>query len=269
MLQRYSNELDKINEKAIAVQQNMVNAMADDKDVQEGIAAQRKLDAGMSLTNAERKALLSDEYKEYKEAADRVAEMRKEHEEQKQKMLEDIGAVGDYHDATSEFVDAWVSAFQETGDGLSGLQENFREFFDDIIKQQASLRVTDKFLAPLYDNINKALDDYELTTEESSALRAQAEERAPRLSEVLEEIWNQLGGSKGESGSQLSGLQKGIQGVTEETAQVLESLLNSMRFYVADSNNEIKEQTRILRSINSALEDAFSNSPRAISVKMV
>lgn len=269
MLQRYSNELDKINEKAIAVQQNMVNAMADDKDVQEGIAAQIKLDAGMSLTNNEMKALLSDEYKEYKEAADRVAEMRKEHEEQKQKMLEDIGAVGDYHDATSEFVDAWVSAFQETGDGLSGLQENFREFFDDIIKQQASLRVTDKFLAPLYDNINKALDDYELTTEESAALRAQAEEIAPRLSEALEEIWNQLGGSKGESGSQLSGLQKGIQGVTEETAQVLESLLNSMRFYVADSNNEIKEQTRILRSINSALEDAFSNSPRAISVKMV
>ena len=269
MMQKYSNELDKINEKAIAVQQNMVNAMADDKDVQEGIAAQRKLDAGMSLTNSEMKALLSDEYKEYKEAADRVAEMRKEHEEQKQKMLEDIGAVGDYHDATSEFVDAWVSAFQETGDGLSGLQENFREFFDDIIKQQASLRVTDKFLAPLYDNINKALDDYELTTEESAALRAQAEEIAPRLSEALEEIWNQLGGSKGESGSQLSGLQKGIQGVTEETAQVLESLLNSMRFYVADSNNEIKEQTRILRSINSALEDAFSNSPRAISVKMV
>lgn len=269
MMQRYSKQLDNINAKTIAVQQNMVNAMADDKDVKAGIAAQQKLDAGLTLTNGEAKALLNDEYKEYKEAADKVAEMRKEHEEQKQKMLEEIGAVGDYHDATSDFVDAWVDAFQETGDGLSGLQENFREFFDNIIKHQAALRVTDKFLVPLYENINSALEDYELTTEESAALRAQAEEIAPRLSEALEEIWNQLGGSKGESGSQLSGLQKGIQGVTEETAQVLESLLNSMRFYVADSNNEIKEQTKILRSIDNALQDAFSNSPRALSVKMV
>ena len=54
-------------------------------------------------------------------------------------------------------------------------------------------------------------------------------------------------------GGSLSALQKGIQGVTEETAQVIEALLNSMRFYVADSNSELKNQTRILGDIYSLL----------------
>ena len=64
----------------------------------------------------------------------------------------------------------------------------------------------------------------------------------PELSKALELIWNALGGSRGEAeGGSLSALQKGIQGVTEDTAQVLESLLNSMRFYVADSNAKLTQ----------------------------
>lgn len=38
----------------------------------------------------------------------------------------------------------------------------------------------------------------------------------------------------------LSGLQKGIQSVTEETAQALEALLESLRFYVSDQNQYIQ-----------------------------
>ena len=49
-----------------------------------------------------------------------------------------------------------------------------------------------------------------------------------------------FGISWGDSASQLSGLAAGIQGVTEETAQVIEAMLNSMRFYVADTNKELK-----------------------------
>ena len=71
--------------------------------------------------------------------------------------------------------------------------------------------------------------------------------------------------------SGLSGLQEGIKSITEDTAQALEALLNSMRFYVADTNLEIKNirallsndvesnpllaemriQTQLIRSINT------------------
>lgn len=72
----------------------------------------------------------------------------------------------------------------------------------------------------------------------------------------------------------LSGLQKGIQDISETTAQALESLLNSIRFYVADNNTtfknlynqlfsnedganpmlaELRIQTRLLTSIDKRL----------------
>ena len=76
------------------------------------------------------------------------------------------------------------------------------------------------------------------------------------------------------SSGNLSGLQKGIQDISETTAQALESLLNSIRFYVADNNTtfktlynqlfsnedganpmlaELRIQTRLLTSIDKRL----------------
>lgn len=160
-------------------------------------------------------------------------------EELKQSLVEGVGGVSDYRSQTREFVDSWVSAFQETGNGLSGLKENFREFFDNIIAEQAALRVTEKFLEPFYESLNAALKDYELTAKESKDLREMVEKIAPDLSSALEKIWGELGGSRGESGGAgLSALQKGIQGITESTAQVLEAIANSSRGYLASIDSK-------------------------------
>lgn len=156
--------------------------------------------------------------------------------------LEGLGGVTDFRGQTRSFIDAWVSAYKETGNGLKGLEENFRDFFDNIIAEQAALRVTEKFLEPFYGSLNDALKDYELTAKESQDLREEADKIMPELSKALELIWAELGGSIGEAeGAGLSALTKGIQGVSESTAQVLEALLNSMRFYVADSNAKLTQ----------------------------
>lgn len=173
-------------------------------------------------------------------------------EELKQSLIEGVGGVSDYRSQTREFVDSWVSAFQETGDGLSGLKENFREFFDNIIAEQAAMRVTEKFLEPFYESLNEALKDYELTAKESKDLREMVERIAPDLSEALEKIWNQLGGSKGEGSGGLSALQKGIQGITESTAQVLEAIANSSRGYLANIDSKFDV---LLAGIGSSSEE--------------
>lgn len=184
-------------------------------------------------------------------------------DELKQSLVEGVGGVSDYRSQTREFVDSWVSAFKETGDGLSGLKENFREFFDNIIAEQAALRVTEKFLAPFYDSLNSALDDLSLSVEESKNLREEADRIMPQLSEALELIWNQLGGGRavGESGG-LSALQKGIQGITEDTAQIIEAYLNSIRGYVS-------EQVTHTKNIYRILNDAVHSDAAAIRVRMV
>lgn len=210
-------------------------------------------------------------------------------EELKQSLVEGLGGVSDYRSQTREFVDSWVSAFQETGDGLSGLKENFREFFDNIIAEQAALRVTEKFLEPFYESLNTALKDYELTAKESKDLREMVEKIAPDLSSALEKIWGELGGSRGEAqGSGLSALQKGIQGITSDQAEILSAYWNSVRGYTASidskmdlilanmgvgaENNpmleQLKSQTGYLMTIKDVLSGASSFESRAIWVRL-
>ena len=175
-------------------------------------------------------------------------------EELKQSLVEGMGGVSDYRSQTREFVDSWVSAFQETGNGLQGLKDNFREFFDNIIAEQAVMRVTDKFLEPFYESLNEALKDYELTAEESKDLREMVEKIAPDLSSALEKIWGQLGGSGSEEAGGLSALQKGIQGITEQTAQVIEAYLNSVRMYVATISADTTSQLNEVKAIHRLLD---------------
>jgi hypothetical protein len=89
------------------------------------------------------------------------------------------------------------------------------------------------------------------------------EKIAPDLSSALEKIWGQLGGSRGEAeGGSLSALQKGIQGITEDTAQIIEAYLNSIRGYVS-------EQVTHTRNIYRILNDAVHSDAAAIRVRMV
>jgi hypothetical protein len=186
-----------------------------------------------------------------------LEDLTKQWEDLKDSLLEGVGGVAEssFRSQTREFVDAWVSAYQETGDGLKGLQDNFRDFFDNIIAEQAAMRVTEKFLEPFYKSLNTALGDFELTMKESKDLREEADKIMPELSEALELIWTQLGGSRGEAeGASLSALQKGIQGVSESTAQVLESYLNSVRMYVATISADTTSQLNEVKAIHRLLD---------------
>jgi hypothetical protein len=105
---------------------------------------------------------------------ERVRELTKEYEaleaqwaEFKNSQLEDMGGVVDFRDATAGFVDAWREAFLETGNGLEGLKDNFKEFFSDIVKQQALTQGATNIMKQLFDEINKSLEtDYTISEDE-------------------------------------------------------------------------------------------------------
>lgn len=173
---------------------------------------------------------------------DELEALTQQWEDLKDSLLEGLGGVAEssFRSQTREFVDSWVSAFKETGNGLNGLQENFRDFFDNIIAEQAALRVTEKFLAPFYESLNTALDDLKLSVGESKNLREEADKIMPELSKALELIWSELGGSRGEVGGDgLSGLQKGISGMSEQQAEILTAYWNSVRGYTASIDSKM------------------------------
>ena len=156
------------------------------------------------------------------------------------------------------------------------MKNNFREFFDNIIAEQAALRVTEKFLEPFYNSLNTALDDLKLSVGESKDLREEADRIMPELSKALELIWNELGGSRGDSsGGSLSALQKGIQGITSDQAEILSAYWNSVRGYTASidskmdlilanlgagaEENPMLEQMRLVAKNTSAINTLLSS----------
>lgn len=242
-LSKAYEKLEKASEKAYSIQQLQQANAELERNVELQKASYR------AMISAERAKKNTDE-EQIEEWNEDLETLTQQLDDLKKNLLEGGGGVSEanYRSQTRQFVDSWVSAFQETGDGLQGLEDNFTEFFDNIIAEQAAIRVTEKFLEPFYESLNKSLEDYKLTAQESKDLREMVEKIAPDLSAALEKIWGQLGGSGGAEAGGLSALQKGIQGITEETAQVLESLLNSMRFYVADSNAKL---TQLLNNMMS------------------
>lgn len=212
----------------------------------------------------------SDTYEELQDMKAELKEMEKTLAESLDESFSKVtdGILDNVLDAAKEFTDAWYDAFKETGDGLSGLEENFEEMFMNLAKNQAAMLITGTFTEQwkeaLKDYIND--EDTKITTEEAAAWAKEIRESFPELNAALEAFLGTISeGIGGKSGS-LSELQKGIQGVTEETAQVLESLLNSMRYYVMDSNTQLHEHTRILKDIYSLINGLTTSAPSRSAV---
>lgn len=165
-------------------------------------------------------------------------------EELEAKRLEELGGIGGedaYKDIAQEFTDAWFDAFLETGDGLDALNDHFDEVLNNMVKKQLALRATNSFLAPIFEEIDKAVKDTRVTNEEMQNIKELAAQTMPELAAFLENIATEMGMSEytGKNG-ELSGLSAGIQGITSEQSDILASYLNSIRFYVADSNTQLK-----------------------------
>lgn len=193
----------------------------------------------------------SDNWQELQDMKAELDEMEQQLEDSLKESFSKItdGILDDVFDAAKEFTDAWYEAFKETGDGLSGLEENFNEMFMNLAKNQAAMQITGAFVEEWKEDLKKYLNDTDtrLTPEDAKAWAEEVRETFPELSEALEAFLGVIHETVGESG-ELSALSKSIQGVSESTAQVLEALLNSMRFYVADSNAKL---TQLLNNMMS------------------
>jgi hypothetical protein len=188
-----------------------------------------------------------DKLQDYK---DKIQDAEDELENLKQAQIEVFGGIGEegYRDAAQGFVDAWKSAFLETGDGLQGLQDHFDEFLNDWFVKQATMRVAGKMLEPLFRDIDNAVDKYgdggtSVMMSELAKVRERFGIIAPELSDALEELTS-LWGLGGEGG--LSGLAAGIQGMTEEQANILEAYWNSVRGYTANIDMNVSRIAQIL-----------------------
>ena len=207
---------------------------------------------------------------EWQDAIEELKKTKQEILNQEKIEMGGIGGESKYKDAASSFVQAWLDAFNETGDGLKGLEENFDDFINNLFLKQASMRIANKFLEPLFQMIDLAVTegeeairkgfdgDTKVTRQEMDKIVEEAKKQFPQLSEALEALYNALG-IKDNKKAELSALQQGIQAMSEETAGELQALLNSIRFFVSQQTTDISA-IRTLLDARYGLETEYSDS---------
>lgn len=208
----------------------------------------------IELQNANLRSMIAAEKDKKKSDSDKIHEYEKQLEENmkalkemKESLIEQLGGFGseaNYKSAAQAFADAWFDAFNEGSNALDALNEKFGEYIQNLIKKQLMLRVAQKYLKPLLEMVDKSLEEGSdggmmLTDQELAAINNLGDSTMKQLEEAFRNVTDSIG-FVSKAKDNLSGLQQGIQAVTETTAKSLEGLLNSMRYYLATQQADVR-----------------------------
>lgn len=216
---------------------------------------QKQIDSYDKIIAAEedKKKTDNDKLEKYKQEQE---ELIKQQEELLQEQVESFGGNYDFRSVAREFVDAWLEAFNETGNGMKGLEENFKEMMHNIVAEQAATMGVSKIIEPVMNAINSALEgDFDIDESELSNIENKYNKAQIDMDNFLQMLYGDGGlfenfrNVVAETG-ELSGIQRGIESVSESTAQIIEAYLNSIRLSVADNNSIL---TNLANSINNGV----------------
>lgn len=173
------------------------------------------------------------------------------------KFYESLGGFGSEANMKSmaeSWTDAWYEAFKETGDGLSGLEDSFDEFIDNLYKKTILNKLSEKYFKDLYTQLDSILATEGGLTNNLDVFNdwiGLVQNAFDGFNEDATAAMNALSNVYGAGGG-LEGLQASLQGMTEETADILAAYLNSVRFYVADNNQLLQNLYNVMAIDNDA-----------------
>lgn len=230
-------------------------------------ALKKQQKAYQSMINAERDRKNPDEGKiqEWEQQIDDLNTTIKELGESMTEALGGFGSQSNYKSAAEAFSEAWVDAFNEGSDALEALNKKFDEYFNTMLTKQLMNRATSKYIQPILEAFDKAVSEGSegennglgVTKKELEGIKELKDKNLALFNEYAKNLMDVLN-VKPTGSSNISALQQGIQSVTESTAQALESILNSLRYYVATQQSDI-------RIIRDTLLEKLGNSISAIT----
>lgn len=230
-------------------------------------ALKKQQKAYQAMINAERGRKKPDEGKiqEWEQQIDDLNTTIKELGESMTEALGGFGSQSNYKSAAEAFSEAWVDAFNEGSDALEALNNKFDEYFNTMLTKQLMNRATSKYIQPILEAFDKAVSEgseggnngLDVTKKELEGIKELKDKNLALYNEYAKNLMDVLN-VKPTGSSNISALQQGIQSVTESTAQALESILNSLRFYVATQQADV-------RIIRDTLLEKLGNSISAIT----
>lgn len=230
-------------------------------------ALKKEQKAYQAMINAERGRKKPDEGKiqEWEQQIDDLSTTIQELGESMTEALGGFGSQSNYKSAAEAFSEAWVDAFNEGSDALEALNNKFDEYFNTMLTKQLMNRATSKYIQPILEAFDKAVSEgseggnngLDVTKKELEGIKELKDKNLALFNEYAKNLMDVLN-VKPTGSSNISALQQGIQSVTESTAQALESILSSIRYYVATQQEDI-------RIIRDTLLEKLGNSISAIT----
>lgn len=207
-----------------------------------------------------------DQIQEWEEAIEDLEDDIEDLEEDFIEALGGFGSEANYKSAAEDFSDAWVEAFRESEDTLEALEDTFDDYFYNLISKQITNRAAEEYIRPILEAFDAAVaedsdEGVYVTDEELAELQALKEENLEAYDEYLRTLMEVLGvEADASTDSSLSQLQQGIESISEETGAALESLLNSIRFYVAQQTTDVIAIRNLLEAQYGSATSSSSSS---------
>lgn len=270
-IENHQKAIEKLRDRYSELKDAMDNAF----DIERLAQYNDEMVKNLKTQNANLESMIKAEQDKKKTDNDKIEEYRKQIEannkaieEAEQSLTEQLGGFGtkaNYKSAAEEFAKTWVDAYNEGSDALEALNDKFDEYIQNLIVKQATQRIVGKMVEPLLKKIDNAVEKgsdggnngLDLVKAELDNIMTTGKDKLKGVSDMLKSFVDGLG-YKPKGSSNISALQQGIQSVTESTAQALESILNSLRFYVATQQADV-------RIIRDTLLEKLGNSISAIT----
>lgn len=270
-IENHQKAIEKLKERYSDLKDAMDNAF----DIERLAQYNDEMVKNLKTQNANLESMIKAEQDKKKTDNGKIEEYRKQIEannkaieEAEQSLTEQLGGFGtkaNYKSAAEEFAKTWIDAYNEGGDALEALNDKFDEYIQNLIVKQATQRIVGKMLEPLFKKIDNAVEKgsdggnnrLNLVKAELDDIMTTGKDKLKGVSDMLKSFVDGLG-YKPKGSSNISALQQGIQSVTESTAQALESILNSLRYYVATQQADV-------RIIRDTLLEKLGNSISAIT----
>ena len=235
------------------------------------------------LAELERQLALEQE-KDYKKSSDKreqkeriqdyldsIESLKQEIQDAKEEIVNNLLG-SDVKSAAEEFVDTWVEAWRAGETTLDAIQDKMDEVIFNLIKKSMTSKIVETLLNPFYKEVNRMTSAESemgdaLTINELRQLAQMAGITAEQINTALGEFYGNLDAldiisQSSEANKQLSALQQGIQGITEDTAGALEAYMNGV-------SQQVYLHSQLLTEIRNAVVSMDNDIQMGIQAQML
>lgn len=201
---------------------------------------QEMVNKAAQLRELQRQKQLESEKRSKDRDDDRIKELEsaiKDLQIELKEMADEIAATllgSKVKDAAEEFVSTWVDAWRAGEDTMAALDSKFDDMIDNMIMKSVASRVVANRLQRIWDTVDAITSDYSeggasVTMNELQRIKDLIGDKSIReaIDEDLRALYGALGIAYGSGADkELSALQQGISGITEDQAGALEAYWN-------------------------------------------